>query len=153
LKSIIYIFVLALLLASCGEDAPTKAVDIKTLQPKQFIRKADFATVQKGLKVYRVNCAKCHGSEGQGAPNWQQAGADGKYPAPPLNGTGHAWHHPMPVLVSTIKDGTQRIGGKMPPWRDKLTDADISAVIAWFQSRWPGELYEAWARMDREASK
>lgn len=121
------------------------------LVSKTVERRVKFSTVQNGFKLYRANCAACHGDQGQGVPNWKQAGPDGKYPPPPLNGTGHTWHHPMPVLVRTIKDGTQRIGGKMPPWRDKLTDDDIIAIIVWFQSRWPDELYQAWARMDREA--
>ncbi|MEE8387161.1 MAG: cytochrome c [Acidiferrobacterales bacterium] len=116
-------------------------------------RRANFSTVQQGFKLYRANCASCHGDQGQGDPNWRQAGPDGKYPASPLNGTGHAWHHPMPVLVSTIKNGTQRIGGNMPAWKDKLTDTEIHAIIAWFQSRWPDKLYQAWARTNRDAAQ
>lgn len=149
-----------LLLAGCDAEPHKQSVPMypelsKASKPavKTVRRQAKFTTVQKGFQLYRANCAACHGDQGQGAPNWKQAGADGKYPPPPLNGTGHAWHHPKPVLVRTIKDGTSRIGGKMPAWKDKLTDAEISAIITWFQSRWPDELYQAWARMDREAGK
>jgi mono/diheme cytochrome c family protein len=107
--------------------------------------------VNKGHNLYQKHCGACHGSEGQGAPNWQQVGPDGNYPPPPLNGTGHAWHHPRAALVRTIKHGTIAIGGKMPGWDDKLSDEDIASVIAWFQSRWPDELYQAWARMDQQS--
>ncbi|MFV1998216.1 MAG: cytochrome c [Acidiferrobacterales bacterium] len=146
----------ALLLSGCdAEDHmnsrlmhPELADASKSVKPQ-----VKSSIVQQGLQLYRANCASCHGDQGQGAPNWQQSGTDGKLPPPPLNGTGHAWHHPMPVLVSTIKNGTRRIGGNMPPWQEKLTDTEIRAIIAWLQSRWPDELYQAWARMDREAAQ
>lgn len=126
------------------ESSPTPPI----MKPR-----AKFSTVQKGFKLYRANCASCHGDQGQGAVNWRKAGSDGKYPAPPLNGTGHTWHHPMPVLISTIKNGTQRIGGNMPPWKGKLADDDINAIIIWFQSRWPDELYQAWVRTGQDSAR
>ena len=139
--------------SACGsnEDGATTEPVGASKDATKFIRNSDFATIQKGFQIYRTNCAQCHGSEGQGARNWQQVGPDGKYPPPPLNGTGHAWHHPTPALVRTIKHGTIAIGGKMPGWSGKLTDEEIGAVIAWFQSRWPDELYQAWARMDQQS--
>jgi len=141
---------LATLLSACGsgeQDTAQKSPPITA----DLRRSSDVATVQKGFRLYQENCATCHGSEGQGAPNWQQVGADGKYPPPPLNGTGHAWHHPQAALVRTIKHGTVAIGGKMPALGEKLDDEEIAAVITWFQSRWPDELYQAWARMDRQS--
>lgn len=39
----------------------------------------------------------------------------------------------------------------MPPWRDKFTEADIEAVIAYFRSLWPEEIHRAWADIDRRA--
>ena len=150
----------ALFILGCEPEQPMKSTsmtsDVGTepsVTPTAIKLSAKFSTVQKGFKLYRANCASCHGDQGQGAANWRQTGADGKQPAPPLNGTGHTWHHPMPVLVSTIKNGTQRIGGNMPPWKDRLSNSDINAIILWFQSRWPDELYQAWARMDREAAQ
>jgi mono/diheme cytochrome c family protein len=109
--------------------------------------------VARGAEVFRQHCAVCHGVQAEGAPNWQQPGPDGKYPAPPLNGTAHDWHHPLASLQDTIRNGTGRLGGSMPPWKDKLGDADVDAAIAWFQSHWPDELYAAWARMDEESRR
>jgi mono/diheme cytochrome c family protein len=40
----------------------------------------------------------------------------------------------------------------MPAFGAKLADADIEAVIDWFQSLWPEEIYLAWAQMDAAAS-
>lgn len=36
----------------------------------------------------------------------------------------------------------------MPAWKDKLSDDEMTAAIAWFQSKWPDEIYNAW--MQRE---
>ena len=142
--------VVTILLVGCGSDEDhAKNTGASSLVLAQ--RNTDEATIQRGLQLYRSNCASCHGSEGQGAPNWQQVGPDGKWPAPPLNGTGHAWHHPQKALVRTIKQGTQGIGGNMPAWGSKLSDSEIDAIIVWFQSRWPDELYQAWARMDAQS--
>lgn len=112
------------------------------------MRSHDFATVARGGKLFHQHCATCHGDAGQGHPNWQRPGPDGKYPAPPLNGTGHAWHHPTVALKQVIKQGTLNRGGNMPAWGDKLSDDEIGAIVEWFKSRWPDELYAAWARME-----
>lgn len=98
----------------------------------------------RGEQLFRQNCGACHGDHAQGAPNWQKPGPDGKYPAPPLDGSAHAWHHPRLGLIQVIKQGTLKIGGNMPAWQGKLSDA----VIIYFQSLWPDEIYAAWRQMD-----
>jgi len=113
----------------------------------------DAARVARGAQVYRAHCATCHGASAEGAPNWHRPGADGKYPAPPLDGTGHAWHHPKDALVRTVREGTLKLGGSMPGWKDKLGNDDIEAAIAWFQSRWPEDVYKGWALMDAKARR
>jgi mono/diheme cytochrome c family protein len=40
----------------------------------------------------------------------------------------------------------------MLAWKDKLNDEEIEAIVAWFQSQWPDEVYAAWYQMDRGAS-
>lgn len=151
---------MALALSACEEkrvEAPRGAVQSPASgaaampTKRAAVPRADFSTVMRGGRLYTENCARCHGQLAQGAPQWQQPGPDGKYPAPPLNGTGHAWHHPMPALKATIRNGTLRIGGSMPPWGDKLSEDEIEAIIAWFQSHWPEEIYAAWKRMDEGA--
>ncbi|MEW6330495.1 MAG: cytochrome c [Pseudomonadota bacterium] len=116
-------------------------------------RNQDFSTMMRGAKVYQENCATCHGVQAEGAPNWQRQGPDGKFPAPPLNGTGHAWHHPMAALKATIRRGTIPIGGSMPAWEGKLSDEDIDAVVAWLQSRWPEEIYRSWLAMEEKVRR
>jgi mono/diheme cytochrome c family protein len=134
-------------LAACNQPAPPPTVAAPAA------KRAEPAVVARGGELFRQHCAACHGAKAEGAPIWQKAGPDGKYPPPPLNGTAHAWHHPMAALKRTIRDGTQRLGGNMPGWRDKLSDADIEAIIFWFQSFWPDELYRAWQHMDQAAQR
>lgn len=138
----------ALLLAACGENGGNSA----SMSEETGARQMNFAQVSQGARLYQKNCAECHGASGQGDANWRQRDADGMFPPPPLNGTGHAWHHPRVVLHDVIRNGSPQGMGKMPAWRDKLTDEEIEAIIAWFQSRWPDQVYTAWYRMDRKAS-
>lgn len=108
----------------------------------------DRAIVEDGFRVYVTHCQVCHGVRGGGAPNWRTPDEQGKYPPPPLNGTGHAWHHPKEMLKSIILNGTQP-QGNMPPWRGKLTDEEIDNVITWFQSLWAPQVYHAWEEIDQ----
>ncbi len=133
-----------LLLVACKPSTPPAPV--APARPA-----VDPALLARGAALFKQHCAACHGNRAQGAPNWHQLGADGKYPPPPLDGSAHAWHHPYGALQQTIRDGTLRLGGSMPAWRGKLSEQEIAAVIAHFQSLWPDEIYQAWADIDRRA--
>lgn len=117
--------------------------------PRDF----DFLQMKRGGQLFQQHCAACHGKNAEGTRNWQQRDAAGKLPPPPLNGTAHAWHHPTSVLIDVIQNGTQRIGGNMPPWKDKLSEAQIRDIIAWFQAKWSDEIYAAWYRLETDAGK
>jgi len=97
-----------------------------------------------GKKVYMENCIDCHGDNAHGTFNWMKPNADGNYPPPPLNGTAHAWHHPLGVLKNVIDQGGIPMGGKMPGFNGKLNDDEKLAVISYFQSFWPDQIYQAW---------
>lgn len=146
-----------LLLSACGEGSGKSAADpaaaIPAAAPAAPGRVTDAGRLARGAQIYQANCAACHGANAEGAPNWSKKGADGKFPPPPLDASGHGWHHPKSALVQAIRDGTLKLGGGMPAWKDKLSDADIEAVIAWFQSRWPEEVYKSWALMDEKARR
>ncbi len=101
--------------------------------------------VERGRQVFAENCASCHGPEAASTPNWKQADADGNYPPPPLNGDAHAWHHDLELLRLTVREGGAKVGGRMPPFGDKLSAEDIDAAISFFQSKWPDETYRKWA--------
>jgi thiol:disulfide interchange protein DsbC len=105
----------------------------------------DPATVDQGATLFEQNCASCHGLNAEGTADWKKTDADGNYPPPPLNGSAHAWHHSKELLTRTIREGGAKLGGSMPAFAGKLTDREIEAVIAYFQSKWPDPVYQKWA--------
>ena len=74
----------------------------------------------------------------------------GQYPPPPLNGSAHAWHHPIAALKHVILKGGAPYGGQMPAWEGKLTDAEIYALIASFQSYWSDDIYNRWLFIEQQ---
>ena len=101
--------------------------------------------ISNGATVFKKHCASCHGDEAQGLiSDWRQPLSDGSYPPPPLNGNAHAWHHPLSVLERTIQNGGIPLGGKMPPFNDKLNDEEIKSSIVFFQNKWNDQIYNAW---------
>ena len=107
--------------------------------------------VSRGGPIFARLCADCHGKKAQGSFTWQQRGADGKYPPPPLNGTAHAWHHPIRALGSQIKFGAPGGSGTMPGFAQTLSDQDVIDLIAWFQDKWSDEIYAAWLAREQQS--
>ncbi len=100
--------------------------------------------VNLGDGLFKENCTTCHGDNGQGTFGWKNRLADGSFPPPPLNGSGHAWHHPLSLLVRTISEGGISRGGKMPAFNNKLNSDEQVAIAAYFQNFWKDEIYQAW---------
>ena len=100
--------------------------------------------VDMGDRLFQQHCAVCHGSKAEGTREWKKPDANGHYPPPPLDGSAHAWHHSIPQLARSIKEGGIRLGGVMPPFGDQLSDEQVLALIAYFQSRWPDDIYRVW---------
>jgi len=137
-----FIFIFLAFLFACSEENKEKNTMI---EKKSVIkREVNLWAFSRGQKLYQQNCAKCHGKNAEGNKNWRSTGANGKYPAPPLNGTAHTWHHSTTVLVNTIKNGTAKIGGEMPAWKDRLSDQEINDILTWVKAQWPDEIYAAW---------
>ena len=71
---------------------------------------------------------------------------DGHRKAPPLNGTGHTWHHDDATLHNIIKYGLAKIvknyEGKMIGFGDKINDKQIDSVLSYIKSHWEDEIYE-----------
>ena len=101
--------------------------------------------VIQGEKLFRQNCAACHGQNAEATPDWKKTDANGNYPSPPLNGTAHAWHHNLDLLRRTIRDGGAKLGGQMPAFEGVLSDEGIDSVIAFFQSKWSDEIFQRWS--------
>jgi mono/diheme cytochrome c family protein len=109
--------------------------------------------VERGAGAYAQLCAGCHGDRAQGTFAWRKRGADGKFPPPPLDGTAHAWHHPIRVLDSQIRFGAPGGQGSMPGFSNALSTEQVLEIIAWFQDKWPDEVYAAWHDIELRSRK
>ena len=102
--------------------------------------------IVRGKIAYQNNCVSCHQVNLAGAENWKGLDEDGLRKAPPLNGTGHTWHHDDATLHTIIKYGLVVIvsdyEGKMGGFGDNLSDKDIDAVLAYIKSFWPDDYYQ-----------
>ena len=109
--------------------------------------------IKRGELVYNQNCVSCHMIDLSGAKNWKDLDDDGHRKAPPLNGTGHTWHHDDKTLHAIIKYGLAKLvknyEGKMMGFGDKLSDKDIDSVLAYIKSYWPLDLYEFQINMSK----
>jgi mono/diheme cytochrome c family protein len=133
----------ALLLGACADDPvglPVSETPVHKVGPVQLAQ---------GEKLYQENCASCHGVKAEGDVSWRQPNADGNFPPPPLNGTGHAWHHSAEVLKSVIREGSLGGKGTMPGWAGELSEQEMDAVISWFQSLWDKQVYATWYEMQQ----
>lgn len=131
------------MLQSCGSKEKPKPAP--TTKGRWFTQ----SQFELGNQVYSENCAHCHGQYGQSiVDNWKKPNPDGSFPPPPLNGTAHTWHHPFEVLIKTINEGGEPVGGVMPAFGDSLREEEKVAVIAYIQSLWSQEVYERWVKMN-----
>lgn len=127
---------LALLLAGCARTQPGERTGgLPVLDPSE---------VTRGRAVYGQYCASCHGSRAEGAKNWTQLDARGNLPAPPHDDSGHTWRHSDKQLAELIQNGWRDRFNKteeltMPPFKDRLSDEEIRAVITFFKSLWSEE--------------
>ena len=125
--------------------------------PVQGARASD--DLARGAALYAAHCASCHGKSLEGAPNWREAGADGLYPAPPHDETGHTWHHGDRLLFDYTKlggvaalaaRGVSGFASGMPGFADALDDDDIRTVLAFIRSTWPQAIRRHQETMTRQ---
>lgn len=116
----------------------------------------DRELVKLGITVYAEHCARCHGADLEGEPNWRSRHPDGTLSAPPHDETGHTWHHPDSVLIAITRSGGQALAPKgfksaMPGFSDVLSDREILASLAYIKSRWPEEILRRQEQLNRHA--
>jgi len=133
--------ILSVFLVACDTDNLTADNSNKKVKDRWYTS----AQLISGKQVFSNNCAACHGDKGQSlVDDWKETLADGSFPAPPLNGTAHTWHHSKKILLRTINKGGVSLGGTMPAFKDKLTDKQKDDVIAYVMSLWSDKVYKAW---------
>lgn len=103
---------------------------------------ADRAQVERGRVVYEAHCARCHGANLEGQPNWRTRSDAGRLPAPPHDDSGHTWHHPDRMLVGIIQYGLvppyaeEGYLSDMPAFKTILSEANCWDVLAFIKSKW-----------------
>ncbi len=105
---------------------------------------ATSAAQHLGQQTFATVCAACHGAAGEGQPNWHIRRADGTLPAPPLNGTGHTWHHADGLLYRIVSKGGElwedpslpNLKSGMPGFEMQLSREEIIAVLEYVKSLW-----------------
>lgn len=149
----IFIALLLSMLAGCGTDgtpeATSKSPSINTKAEHAESRWYTAEQVAQGRQLFAQYCAACHGANAEATPDWKTPTADGNYPPPPLNGSAHAWHHPISVLDQVIRDGGAPVGGVMPAWGSVLDEQQRLSLIASFQDYWSEEIYQIWLEREK----
>ena len=112
-----------------------------------------------GGKLFKGNCAECHGPSGEGQPDWNIRKADGLLPAPPLNGDGHTWHHGDGTLFRIISEGgaiydspdLPGFKSGMPAFGEKLSREEMVSVISYLKSLWGEKMAQGLGLLKRES--
>jgi len=152
MKKILLIFVVVLLLALGGFFYfMTKGQPVAEI--KQIDDEVLYAQIQLGSQLYATNCASCHGEQLQGNPKWNiTTDEDGDNLPPPLNGTGHTWHHSPEQLFNIIKYGlkiyNEGYKGKMQGNPD-LSDEDVWSILAYIKYVWPESIRQKYDSMTK----
>ena len=119
------------LASACGSsDGPDNVSVADTVDP-----------VEHGERIFATYCASCPGETGEGQPHWNVPNSDGTLPPPPLNGSGHTWHHGDGTLYKQVKLGGGYLdlpGFKsgMPAFGDQLSHQEIVDVLEYVKSLW-----------------
>jgi mono/diheme cytochrome c family protein len=111
---------------------------------------------RRGQDIYVANCASCHGGASGGSMM--------DYP-PRHNANGHSWHHPDCQLKQIVREGGDDMtdmmrqmmapsnAPTMQPFKDRLSDEEIDAVLAFIKTMWTPEEREAQASATREVCR
>lgn len=91
-------------------------------------------TTAVGAALYAQNCASCHGKDGLGDGDAENALS----PSPAL--LAYMIRRPISVdeyLLWTVSDGGAQFQSQMPPFKDKLKRDEIWQVIAYMRAGFP----------------
>ncbi len=96
--------------------------------------------VSQGEILYAQYCAKCHGANLEGSPNWKKRLPDGSLPPPPHDSSGHTWHHSDELLINITENGGDPADdSKMTPFKDQLSREEVAAILEFIRSKWGRE--------------
>lgn len=143
-------------LAAAAVLAITIVVGLPRLVGLSRVEVSEVELVAEGAPLYAEHCASCHGADLEGQPNWRRQLPSGGLPAPPHDETGHTWHHPDQQLFEITKFGGAALAppgfqSNMPAFEDRLSDHQITAVLAFIRSHWPQSIQDRQRRLSRRA--
>ncbi len=99
-------------------------------------REPQSEAAQRGERLFRANCRRCHGERGVGETPDDQALVDPDYlRAPALDDSSHGYHHSDEDMRKTILEGSER-EPRMRSFKDRLSEAEIGDLIAYIKSLW-----------------
>lgn len=143
----------AVLPVAAAEQQAASATTVN-MEARLKARGLDAVEVARGRVVFDTHCVRCHGAEGVGKTrDWRKPDADGNYPAPPLNDSGYAWHHPTEALLESVHVGSPQGYGIMPRWEKKLSERDMRDVVSYIKSLWSDAAYREWMDIERASQE
>lgn len=91
------------------------------------------ASSPDGAAIFAAKCATCHQAKGEGAG-----------PFPPLAGNADVTAADTSGIIGIVLNGKtgpitikgKQYSGAMPAWKDKLTNAEIAAVLSYVRGAW-----------------
>ena len=93
-------------------------------------------SVLDGQALFTTYCVACHGVSGVGErPDDIYAQDAYGFVAPPLDDTGHAWHHTDDQLIQTILEGSPR-NSRMIAWEHLLTEQEVLGLVTYIKGLW-----------------
>jgi len=124
-----------LLLPGCSSTGPRRL----------RISTDDAAVLGRGAALFAEHGAVRQGRDLEGEPDWRRRRACGTLPAPPHDATGHTRHHADADRIAMTRHGIEPFAppgyrSNMPAVAGILAEAEIRAVIACIESRWPEEI-------------
>lgn len=144
---------------SGGEPASTTSAMTPSLESvedpeSQPLPELDGELVAIGADLYSQFCSSCHGANLEGAADWQVMNADGSFPPPPQDSSGHTWHHGDDLLLGIVLDGSDFAQSRMPAFVDLLSGDDVLSILEFFKSKWgPQERAVQWEMTLRERGR
>ncbi len=128
---IVLLLIVSIGLVACNDDKDDSSED-ETSNPVSSISiPIDVLTgdnLLQGQELYNQHCAECHGENGEGEqPDPYAPGS-----APPHDVTGHTWHHPDQVNLSTVLNG----GATMSGFNEKLSTDEAMLILGYIKTWW-----------------
>jgi mono/diheme cytochrome c family protein len=134
-------------------------IGLLPLPASAFLHAAS-AEADAGRALYLEHCAACHGVDLEGQPDWRSPRAEGIYPAPPHDESGHTWHHDDAMLIDYITRGGQAVlddmgvtfNSGMPGFGSVLDEQEIEAILDYIKSTWPDHIRDIQAQRSNAAA-